>query len=237
MTPEQVLDIYRKTGAPLTGHFLLSSGLHSEQYLQSALVLQEPDVATRLCAALAEYFQGERIEVVIAPALGGVFVSHETARALGVRALFAERVNGELTLRRGFTIKPGERVAMRRISSSCTAGGAAFTRRSPAGVRRISSLRPSSLETSFCTSFFSWSLRTTTDTELWSVAVRSAISPRLMPGWSWRVWRTNSCAALNPNCFSQDTDARRRSRTMARSAWRIRRVVRSWFEVFGWDPI
>jgi orotate phosphoribosyltransferase len=110
MTSEQVLDIYRKTGALLTGHFLLSSGLHSEQYLQSALVLQEPDIATRLCAALAEHFMDERIEAVIAPALGGVFVSHETARALGVRALFAERVNGELTLRRGFIIKPGERV-------------------------------------------------------------------------------------------------------------------------------
>jgi orotate phosphoribosyltransferase len=110
MTPDQVLDIYRKTGALLTGHFLLSSGLHSEQYLQSALVLQEPDVATRLCAALAEHFRDASIQAVIAPALGGVFVSHETARALGVRALFAERVNGELTLRRGFAIKPGERL-------------------------------------------------------------------------------------------------------------------------------
>jgi len=110
MTPDQVLDIYRKTGALLSGHFLLSSGLHSEQYLQSALVLQQPEVATKLCAALAEHFKKDRIEVVIAPALGGVFVSHETARALGVRALFAERVNGELTLRRGFTIRPGERV-------------------------------------------------------------------------------------------------------------------------------
>jgi orotate phosphoribosyltransferase len=78
--------------------------------LQSALVLQQPDIATRLCAALAEHFKASRIEAVIAPALGGVFVSHETARALGVRALFAERVNGDLTLRRGFTIKPGERI-------------------------------------------------------------------------------------------------------------------------------
>jgi orotate phosphoribosyltransferase len=110
MTSDEVLDIYNKTGALLTGHFLLSSGLHSGQYLQSALVLQQPDLATRLCAALAELFKDSRIEVVIAPALGGVFVSHETARALGVRALFAERVNGTLTLRRGFTIKPGERV-------------------------------------------------------------------------------------------------------------------------------
>ncbi len=110
MTSDQVLDIYKKTGALLTGHFLLSSGLHSEQYLQSALVLQQPDIATRLCTALAEQFKSSHIEVVIAPALGGVFVSHETARALGVRAIFAERVNGELTLRRGFTIKAGERV-------------------------------------------------------------------------------------------------------------------------------
>jgi orotate phosphoribosyltransferase len=110
MTSNEVLDIYKKTGALLNGHFLLSSGLHSEQYLQSALVLQQPDIATRLCAALAERFRSMSIEVVIAPALGGVFVSHETARALGVRALFAERVHGELTLRRGFTIRPGERV-------------------------------------------------------------------------------------------------------------------------------
>src|SRR5512142_27701 len=110
MTQDEVLDIYRTTGALLTGHFLLSSGLHSEQYLQSALVLQQPDTATKLCAELAKHFQDQRIDVVIAPALGGVFVSHETARALHVRALFAERVNGELTLRRGFIIKPGERV-------------------------------------------------------------------------------------------------------------------------------
>ena len=110
MTSEEVLDIYKKTGALLTGHFLLSSGLHSEQYLQSALVLQQPDIASKLCAALAEHFRNSNIQAVIAPALGGVFVSHETARALKVRALFAERVNGELTLRRGFTIKPGERV-------------------------------------------------------------------------------------------------------------------------------
>lgn len=110
MTQEEVLNIYQQTGALLTGHFLLSSGLHSERYLQSALVLQQPDIATKLCASLAAHFRNDRIEVVISPALGGVFVSHETARALGVRAIFAERVNGELTLRRGFSIGAGERV-------------------------------------------------------------------------------------------------------------------------------
>ncbi len=109
MTSDEVLDIYKKTGALLSGHFLLSSGLHSDRYLQSALVLQQPDTATKLCAELASRFTDLKVEVVIAPALGGVFVSHETARALGVRALFAERVSGELTLRRGFSIGPGER--------------------------------------------------------------------------------------------------------------------------------
>lgn len=110
MTQQEVLAVYEKTGALLSGHFLLSSGLHSDRYLQSALVLQQPDIATKICAALADHFKDKKIDVVIAPALGGVFVSHETARALGVRALFAERVNGELTLRRGFTINAGERV-------------------------------------------------------------------------------------------------------------------------------
>ena len=110
MTSDDVLDIYRKTGALLTGHFLLSSGLHSDQYLQSALVLQQPDVASKLCAALAARFRDQNIQAVIAPALGGVLVSHETARALGVRGLFAERVDGTLTLRRGFSIGPGERI-------------------------------------------------------------------------------------------------------------------------------
>ena len=110
MTQDEVLKIYETTGALLTGHFLLSSGLHSDRYLQSALVLQQPDLAMKLCAALAEPFRDQQVGVVIAPALGGVFVSHETARALGVRAIFAERVNGELTIRRGFTIAPGERV-------------------------------------------------------------------------------------------------------------------------------
>lgn len=110
MDQNEVLDIYAKTGALLTGHFQLSSGLHSDRYLQSALVLQQPDIATKLCAALAGRFKGKGVEVVIAPALGGVFVSHETARALGVRAIFAERVNGELTLRRGFSIGAGEHV-------------------------------------------------------------------------------------------------------------------------------
>ncbi|OGW26993.1 MAG: orotate phosphoribosyltransferase [Nitrospirae bacterium GWC2_57_13] len=110
MTSEEVLEIYKKTGALLTGHFLLSSGLHSEQYLQSALVLQQPEAATKLCAALADRFLDIKIDAVIAPALGGILVAHETARALGVRGIFAERQSGELMLRRGFSLRAGERV-------------------------------------------------------------------------------------------------------------------------------
>ncbi|HAK59663.1 MAG TPA: orotate phosphoribosyltransferase [Nitrospiraceae bacterium] len=110
MTSEEVLNTYSETGALLTGHFLLSSGLHSDRYLQSALVLQQPEIATRLCAALGEQFRDVNIQVVIAPALGGILVAHETARALGVRGIFAERQSGELTLRRGFSIEKGERV-------------------------------------------------------------------------------------------------------------------------------
>lgn len=110
MTSEEVLNTYTETGALLTGHFLLSSGLHSDRYLQSALVLQQPELATRLCAALGAQFRDVNIQVVIAPALGGILVAHETARALGVRGIFAERQSGELTLRRGFSIEKGERV-------------------------------------------------------------------------------------------------------------------------------
>lgn len=110
MTSEEVLNIYKETGALLTGHFLLSSGLHSERYLQSALVLQQPEIATKLCADLGARFKDHTIEVVIAPALGGILVAHETARALNVRGIFAERQSGALTLRRGFSIRSGERV-------------------------------------------------------------------------------------------------------------------------------
>ena len=107
---EELLRIYESKGALLKGHFLLSSGRHSDQYLQSALVLQYPDVAERLGRSLAEKFRSEQIDAVVGPAMGGIIVAHETARALGVRALFTERVDGEVTLQRGFSLSEGERV-------------------------------------------------------------------------------------------------------------------------------
>lgn len=115
LTRDQVLDEFRAARALLEGHFLLSSGLHSGHYLQCARVLMDPRRAERLCAALAERVRGlvkESIELVASPAMGGVVVGYEMGRQLGVPALFFERVDGKLALRRGFTIQKGSRVLM-----------------------------------------------------------------------------------------------------------------------------
>ena len=113
--------LYESTGALLHGHFRLSSGLHSDTYLQSALVLQRPEHAERLGAALAEPFRGARVAAVVAPAIGGILVAYEVARGLGVRALFTEREDGRMTLRRGFTLDAGERCLV--VEDVITTGG------------------------------------------------------------------------------------------------------------------
>ncbi|MFA6143139.1 MAG: orotate phosphoribosyltransferase [Candidatus Omnitrophota bacterium] len=110
MTEKDVLKIFDKYSALLTGHFKLSSGLHSEKYLQCALVLQYPEAAGLLAKELAKKFAEEKIGVVVGPALGGITIAYEVARALGVRGLFTERQDGKMVLRRGFSVKPGERV-------------------------------------------------------------------------------------------------------------------------------
>jgi orotate phosphoribosyltransferase len=126
MNQDEVLNAFEESGALLRGHFLLSSGLHSERYLQCALVLQNPATAERLCAALAAKAKSDdrigAVDLVIAPALGGVIVAHEVARALGVRALFTERDDRRvMTLRRGFRIEPGERALV--VEDVVTTGG------------------------------------------------------------------------------------------------------------------
>ncbi|HEX9002223.1 MAG TPA: orotate phosphoribosyltransferase [Blastocatellia bacterium] len=125
MTTEDVLKIFEENQALLKGHFLLTSGLHSSRYLQCALVLQHPKVAETLCAELAAKANADasvgQIDLVIAPALGGVIVAHETARAQGVRSLFTERQEKTMTLRRGFQIKPGERCFV--VEDVVTTGG------------------------------------------------------------------------------------------------------------------
>jgi orotate phosphoribosyltransferase len=120
-TEDDILNLFRSHGALLDGHFLLSSGLHSETYLQCALVLQHTDLATELCFKLGSNFRSEKVDFVIAPALGGIIVAHEVAKALGVRAMFAERVNGKLVLRRGFSINPGEKAIV--VEDVVTTGG------------------------------------------------------------------------------------------------------------------
>ena len=110
MNPTQVLDLFTQSGALLEGHFQLSSGLHSPGYLQCALVLQHPDHAARLGTAIADRVRSLRPSVVLSPALGGLIIGHEVARALGVRAVFSERRDGRLVLRRGFRLEPAEQV-------------------------------------------------------------------------------------------------------------------------------
>lgn len=110
MRETDLLAIFRRSGALLEGHFRLSSGLHSAGYLQCALVLSYPRDAEAIGAALGERVRGFGATTVLSPALGGIVIGQEVARALNVRALFAERQDGVLTLRRGFTLSPADRV-------------------------------------------------------------------------------------------------------------------------------
>jgi orotate phosphoribosyltransferase len=121
LSEQDVLALYEKTGALMRGHFRLTSGLHSDVYLQSALVLQHPTEAARLGAALAAAFRDAGATTVLGPAMGGILVAHEVARALGARALFAEREAGAMRLRRGFAVEAGERCLV--VEDVVTTGG------------------------------------------------------------------------------------------------------------------
>jgi orotate phosphoribosyltransferase len=121
MTRDELLDLFRRSGALLEGHFRLTSGLHSSGYLQCALVLQHPQHAEALGRAIGDRTRSLRPTLVLSPALGGVVIGHEVGRALGVRALFAERQDGALALRRGFVIAESDRVLV--IEDVLTTGG------------------------------------------------------------------------------------------------------------------
>jgi orotate phosphoribosyltransferase len=121
MTKDEVLSAFRRSGALLEGHFRLSSGLHSPGYLQCALVLQHPREAEALGAALGSVVRPLGAETVLSPAMGGIVIGQEVGRALGVRAIFAERQDGALTLRRGFGLDPGEKVIV--VEDVVTTGG------------------------------------------------------------------------------------------------------------------
>ena len=121
MTQDEVLQIFRNTGALLEGHFILRSGLHSRQYFQCALALQQMPVVEKLGSALADKVRQFRAVTVIAPALGGLVIGQEVARQLGARFIFAEKEEGKLVLRRGFKITPGEKTLV--IEDVVTKGG------------------------------------------------------------------------------------------------------------------
>jgi orotate phosphoribosyltransferase len=127
MTEAEVQSLFEEAGALLTGHFVLTSGNHSNRYLQCALVTQYPRHAGRLADALASRFRGHKVDVVLGPAVGGIVLAQEVAQALHrmgqsqVRALFCERVEGRMSLRRGFALQAGERVLA--VEDVVTTGG------------------------------------------------------------------------------------------------------------------
>lgn len=116
-----LFELLRKTGVILEGHFLLTSGRHSGQFLQCSQLLQFPEHAEKVCRLMAEPFKDEKIDAVIGPAMGGVILAYETARSLGARALYAERTDGKMALRRGFRVGVGEKVLV--VEDAVTTGG------------------------------------------------------------------------------------------------------------------
>ncbi len=121
MRDEQVVQKFKDTGALLEGHFVLSSGLHSTVYLQCAIALQQTKDAIEFGSALASHFPDQQIDTVASPAIGGIVIGYEVARQLGVRFIWTERVQGRMTLRRGFTVRKGERVVV--VEDVITTGG------------------------------------------------------------------------------------------------------------------
>ncbi|HEX9933909.1 MAG TPA: orotate phosphoribosyltransferase [bacterium] len=109
LSREGILKVFKDTGALLEGHFILTSGLHSDKYFQCAKVFQYPRHAEALCREITARYRGKQIDVVVSPAVGGIVVGQEIARLLGVRSIFTERVEGKMTFRRGFEIAPGEK--------------------------------------------------------------------------------------------------------------------------------
>lgn len=120
-TQEMTRDILTRLGALKQGHFRLTSGLHSDRYMQCAALFQFPKESEQLCAALAEKFAGQKIDLVAGPALGGIIMAYEVARALGVPNIFSEREDGKMTFRRGFRVEAGQKVLV--VEDVVTTGG------------------------------------------------------------------------------------------------------------------
>jgi len=120
-TIDRTVDLMLRCGALMRGHFKLTSGLHSDEYCQCARVLEHPEIAGEMGKMLAGFYADAKVDTVVSPAIGGIVIGHEVAKSLGVRSLFAERVDGAMALRRGFKLDPGERVLI--IEDVVTTGG------------------------------------------------------------------------------------------------------------------
>ena len=121
LTQEEMLKIFEKTGGILKGHFILTSGRYSDTYMQCAKLFVDPKASELLCKSLAEKLDGEKIDLVISPAVGGILMGYEMARQLGVNNIFAERENGAMTLRRGFALPENANVLV--VEDVVTTGG------------------------------------------------------------------------------------------------------------------
>lgn len=110
MNQEQIIKIFKDSGALLEGHFILTSGLHSPQYIEKFRVLERPKYTESLCKAISGMYNGKGISVVVGPMTGGIILAYETARQLGVKSIFTERIDGKMTFRRGFTLTPADKV-------------------------------------------------------------------------------------------------------------------------------
>ncbi|NMA01746.1 MAG: orotate phosphoribosyltransferase [Clostridia bacterium] len=121
LTKEEIMEMLQKTNALRKGHFKLTSGLHSEGYVQCALLLKEPHLAEKVGQALGEKFLEEKPDIVVGPAIGGIIIAYEVARSLGVPGIFAERENGKMTLRRGFSVEKGQKALV--VEDVITTGG------------------------------------------------------------------------------------------------------------------
>ncbi len=121
MTKEEITAMLKEAGVLLEGHFLLTSGRHSDKYMQCAKIFQDAKYSVPLCAELVNQYKNDNVELVIGPAIGAIQMSYEVGKQLGVRNIFAERENGVMTLRRGFTIEEGQRVLI--VEDVVTTGG------------------------------------------------------------------------------------------------------------------
>jgi orotate phosphoribosyltransferase len=124
MTEKEILQIFKDAGAFLEGHFILSSGLHSPHYIEKFRILEQPKYTEMLCAEIANNFKNQDITVVAGPMTGGIILAYETARQLGIKAIFTERTEGKMKFRRGFKLSPADKVLI--VEDIITTGGSVF---------------------------------------------------------------------------------------------------------------